>query len=69
MRIAWDPARVSLTSGRASDLLRSSDQPIAISGGDEQHGLTMASFMLQPGEDQIVAERLVRLFREHSHQV
>src|SRR5579859_5255464 len=43
MRIAWDPARVSLSPGQASDLLRSSDQPIAISSGEEQQGLTMAS--------------------------
>jgi hypothetical protein len=26
----------------------------------------MNSFMLQPGEENIVAEQLVRLFREHS---
>jgi hypothetical protein len=26
----------------------------------------MSSFMLQPGEEQIIAEQLVKVFREHS---
>jgi len=29
-------------------------------------GLTMCSFMLQPGEDAIVAEQLSRILREQS---
>jgi hypothetical protein len=29
-------------------------------------GLAMNSFMLQPGENKIVADQLVRIFREHS---
>jgi hypothetical protein len=29
-------------------------------------GLSMNSFMLQPGENKIVADQLVRIFREHS---
>jgi uncharacterized pyridoxal phosphate-dependent enzyme len=66
LRITWDPSRISLTSREASELLRNSDPSIAIGGGDHQAGLTMAAFMLQPGEDKIVAEQLVRLFREHS---
>ncbi len=34
--------------------------------GEEHPGLSMNSFMLQPGEDKIVAEQLTRIFREHS---
>jgi len=29
-------------------------------------GLSMNSFMLPPGEDKIIADHLVTLFREHS---
>jgi L-seryl-tRNA(Ser) seleniumtransferase len=66
LRITWDPARISLTPRQASELLRNSDPSIAIGGSEGRGGLTMAAFMLQPGEDKIVAEQLVRLFREHS---
>jgi seryl-tRNA(Sec) selenium transferase len=66
LRITWDPARVSLRPRQASELLRNSEPSIAIGGGEGRGGLTMTAFMLQPGEDKIVAEQLVRLFREHS---
>jgi hypothetical protein len=37
-----------------------------MSPGEEKPGLSMNSFMLQPGEDKIVADQLVQIFREHS---
>jgi len=37
-----------------------------IGSGEERLGLAMNSFMLQPGEDKIVAEQLMKLFREHA---
>jgi len=66
MRITWDAARISLTPPQASKLLRSSKPSIAIGGGEGRPGLSMSSFMLQPGEDKIVAEQLSRLLREHT---
>jgi L-seryl-tRNA(Ser) seleniumtransferase len=67
MRITWDPARIALAPRDASKLLRSSKPSIVIGSGERgEPGLGMNSFMLQPGEDRIVAEQLVRLFREHS---
>ncbi len=66
MRITWDEARISLSVEQASKLLRSSKPAIAISGKEEQPGLAMNSFMLQPGEDKMVAAQLTTLFREHA---
>jgi L-seryl-tRNA(Ser) seleniumtransferase len=66
MSIAWDPAHISLTPEQASTLLRKSKPSIALGAGEEQPGLAMNSFMLQPGEDKIVAEQLSRLLREHA---
>ncbi len=66
MQITWDPARISLTPKDASQLLRNSKPSIVMGGGEQRQGLAMNSFMLQPGEDKIVAERLAKLFREHS---
>jgi uncharacterized pyridoxal phosphate-dependent enzyme len=66
MSITWDAARISLTPQQASKLLRGSKPSIVIGSGEERPGLAMNSFMLQPGEDKIVAEQLSRLLREHA---
>jgi L-seryl-tRNA(Ser) seleniumtransferase len=66
MSITWDAARISLTPEQASKLLRSSRPSIVMGGGEGKPGLAMNSFMLQPGEDKIVADQLSRLLREHA---
>ena len=66
MQITWDAARISLTPREASKLLRGSKPSIAIGEGEGRPGLGMNSFMLQPGEDKIVAERLSRILRERA---
>jgi uncharacterized pyridoxal phosphate-dependent enzyme len=65
MQIVWD-SKISLTPRDVSKLLRSSKPAIVIGGGEGRPGLTMNSFMLQQGEDKIVAEQLSRILREHS---
>src|SRR6266850_7857466 len=62
MLINWDPRRIHLTLEEASKWLRNAKPPIAIGSGEGRPGLAMNSFMLQPGEDKIVAEQLVKLF-------
>jgi uncharacterized pyridoxal phosphate-dependent enzyme len=64
MEIHWDPRRISLASKDASKQLRSGKPSIVLGGNAE--GLGMNSFMLQPGEEKIIAERLVQLFKSHS---
>jgi len=65
MQITWD-SRVSADPKQVSKLLRSSKPAIIIGGGEGKPGLSMCSFMLQPGEDKIVADRLAAVLREHS---
>ena len=65
MQITWD-SRVSLEPQQVSKLLRNSKPAIVIGSGEGRPGLAMCSFMLQPGEDKIVAEQLSRILREHS---
>jgi L-seryl-tRNA(Ser) seleniumtransferase len=65
MQISWDN-KISLTPQQVSKSLRSGKPSIVIGGGEGRPGLTMCSFMLQPGEDKIVAEQLSRVLREHS---
>ncbi len=66
MRITWDQAHVKLTPEEARKLLRESKPSIVIGASEEHPGLGMCSFMLQPGEDKIVAEQLSRVFRQHA---
>ncbi len=66
MQITWDPGHINLTPTDASKILRSSKPSIVIGGGEGKPGLAMNSFMLQPGEEKIVAEQLVKLFKAHS---
>jgi uncharacterized pyridoxal phosphate-dependent enzyme len=66
MSITWDQARVSLTPQEVSKLLRNSKPSIVIGAGEDRPGLAMNSFMLQPGEDKIVASQLSNVLREHA---
>jgi L-seryl-tRNA(Ser) seleniumtransferase len=70
MNITWDTNRIHLTPQDASRQLRAGTPSIVIGGGKEgsegHPGLIMNSFQLQPGEEKIVAEQMVRLFRNHS---
>jgi uncharacterized pyridoxal phosphate-dependent enzyme len=66
MAIAWDETRIALKPQEASKLLRNSKPSVVIGGGEGRPGLTMCSFMLQPGEEKIVADALSRLLREHA---
>jgi L-seryl-tRNA(Ser) seleniumtransferase len=65
MQITWD-SRVSLSREQVSKLLRNSKPAMVIAAGEDRPGLVMNSFMLQPGEDKVVAEQLSRVLREHS---
>jgi L-seryl-tRNA(Ser) seleniumtransferase len=64
MEINWDPRRISLSAQDASKQLRGGKPSIVL--GRRESGLGMNSFMLQPGEEKIIAEHLVQLFRAHS---
>jgi hypothetical protein len=65
MHITWD-SKISVTPQEVSKVLRGSKPPIVIGGGEGRPGLSMCSFMLQPGEDKIVADQLSRVLRDHS---
>lgn len=64
LQILWD-TRISLTPKQVAQRLRSSTPSIVMSVGEERPGLSMNSFMLQPGEEQIIADELAKLLREN----
>lgn len=64
MQINWDPRRISLAPRDVYDALRKSKPSIVL--GRTEIGLEMNSFMLQPGEDKIIADQLVQIFLGHT---
>jgi L-seryl-tRNA(Ser) seleniumtransferase len=64
MQINWDPRKISLTPGDAAKQLRAGKPSIVLER--TEIGLGMNSFMLQPGEDKIIASKLAELFRAHA---
>jgi uncharacterized pyridoxal phosphate-dependent enzyme len=70
MEIKWDQ-RINLTPGDALTSLRSSKPSIVLAraeknGTEKREGITMNSFMLKPGEDAIIADKLYDLLKSHS---
>jgi uncharacterized pyridoxal phosphate-dependent enzyme len=66
MNIRWDAKRVAITPGEASSALRKSKPSIVIGPGEGVDGLTMCSFMLQPGEEKIIAAKLTEVLKAHA---
>src|ERR1700688_1164039 len=63
LRIMWDPHQIAITPKDAGAILKKSDPSIILSASEQ--GLSMNSFMLQPGEDRIIADQLTLLFKAH----
>lgn len=67
MEIIWDPSHIKITPPEASAALRKSKPSIILpSGEDGTKGLSMNSFMLQPGEEKVIAEKLVELLKANA---
>jgi L-seryl-tRNA(Ser) seleniumtransferase len=64
LEIHWDPRRITLEPADAVKQLRGGKPSIVVASNES--GLIMNSFMLQPGEEKIMGERLTQFFREHS---
>jgi uncharacterized pyridoxal phosphate-dependent enzyme len=64
LEIHWDPRHISLEPREAAHQLRAGKPSIVLATNET--GLIMNSFMLQPGEEKVIAERLAQLFRAHS---
>src|SRR3989441_4565160 len=66
MHIKWDSARIALTPREASAALRSGNPSVVLSSGEHGEVLSMNSFMLQPGEEKIIARELVKVLKSHA---
>lgn len=65
MEIMWDK-RITATPKDIASALLASKPAIVLSTGEEGEALSMNSFMLQPGEDKIIAASLVTVLKAHA---
>ena len=63
MQINWDPRRIALEPREAASLLRKGTPSIVVESTET--GLSMNSFMLQPGEDAIVGTKVAEMLHAH----
>jgi L-seryl-tRNA(Ser) seleniumtransferase len=66
MHIRWESARIALTPREAASALRGGKPSIVLSSGEHGEALTMNSFMLQPGEEKIIARELVKVLKSRA---
>lgn len=65
IRIKWDQTKVHVAPRDVSKALREGTPSIVLSAGEHGDALSFSSFMLQPGEEKIIATELVKLLKAH----
>ena len=72
MEIKWDRDKIKISAEEAVKTLRNGKPSIVLATaekhafGEKKDSLTIASFMLQPGEDTIIADKLYDLLKSHA---
>ncbi len=66
MEMKWDLQRIKISPADASAALREGGPSIVLTVGERRGALSMNSFMLQPGEEAIIADKLYELLKAHS---
>jgi len=65
LQIRWDEKRIPLTPRDVGRALREGKPSIVLSTGEQGEALSMNSFMLQPGQEKIVATELAKVLKAH----
>jgi uncharacterized pyridoxal phosphate-dependent enzyme len=66
MEIKWDPQQIKITPREASAALRKGSPSVVVTTGERTGALSLNSFMLQPGEETILADKLYEVLKAHS---
>lgn len=68
LRIYWDPDKLHITGQELAEILARTSPRIVVGGGNGPEpgttGITVTAWMMQPGNDQVVAERVSELLSE-----
>jgi L-seryl-tRNA(Ser) seleniumtransferase len=63
LRIKWDQSQIKLTPGAVMKLLREGKPSIEAAPLSDSQNLVVGVWMLQPGEEQIVAKRVKEILK------
>jgi L-seryl-tRNA(Ser) seleniumtransferase len=68
MQVSWDPRKISLSGSAVAHELRNGNPCIYVGGGGSEEGgantnVHITAWMLKPGEEKIIAERLSEVLR------
>jgi uncharacterized pyridoxal phosphate-dependent enzyme len=66
LEMKWDQQRIKITPQEAYTALRQGNPSIVLTTGERPDALSMNSFMLKPGEDAIIADKLYQVLKAHS---
>ena len=73
LSITWDPEKLGITGEEVAKILDTTEPRIVLAGGgggrgraaaDNQTGVSITAYMMQPGEDKIVGDRLHQVLSE-----
>jgi uncharacterized pyridoxal phosphate-dependent enzyme len=70
LQISWDPSKLNITGEEVSRILDTTEPRIALGGGGgrggrgaaERSSISITAYMMMPGEDKIVADRVFEIF-------
>lgn len=65
LAIKWDSKKIPVTAREVGKALRDGKPSIVLSTGEHGEALSMNSFMLQPGEEKIIAAELAKYLKAH----
>jgi L-seryl-tRNA(Ser) seleniumtransferase len=65
LAIKWDSNRIPVTPHDVAKALREGKPSLVLATGEHGESLSMNSFMLQAGEEKIIAAELVKYFKAH----
>ena len=65
LEIRWDN-RISAAPRKIAEALRKGNPSIVLSTGEEREVLSLNSFMLQPGEEKVIADAVVAVLKAHA---
>lgn len=64
LHITWDAEKIHATAADVKEKLRSGTPSIEVAGGENNHSISITTWMLIPGQEKIVAEQLKKVLTE-----
>ncbi len=58
LKIAWDPSKIKITKTEMGDRLRLGEPSVEVIAWEDDDSIRITAFMLKPGQDKIVAQRI-----------